>query len=165
MKIKFEWKQWIADEKIKYAGFFLLLGLLSWLWQNFDSSKPITESAHNQPVEIDELLTVEQTAAPVELSNADSLSAIIGNTAWVDLFTTDPQTYKPKRKIAARVKIARAPKDPERFFIIVRENELNQILKFEGPYFATLQSRRRRDTSLINNMKSLQTTIQIREQL
>jgi hypothetical protein len=162
MKIQFDIKKWIADDRIRFSALFLMLGLISWLWQ-----KPETNAFVTPPPtpEIDESLPVGLSAATVELVNNQAISAMIGSTAIVDLFTTESQTLKPAKKVARRVRLARSPGDAERFFIVVSEDHLREILSHPGPYFATVQSRKRKDTLIVTDTVKAQSKIHYQEEL
>lgn len=162
MKIRSEFKKWLSDDRVRFSCLFLMLGIISWIWQR---PEPTALPPLVQNFEIDQSLPDGLSASTVDLVNSDAISAMIGANAIVDLFTTEPQTLKPNRKVASRVKLARSPGDHERFFIVVSDEHLKQILQFPGPYFATVQSRKRRDTQILQEAAKVQNKVQFQEEL
>lgn len=88
---------------------------------------------------------------PLEFSNVDSLSSLVGSTAIVDLYQTslEPQGAKRKgQKIATQVKLLRAPKNPGQFAILVPESSSDKIMSYPGPFWAAIQNREQTQMSL-----------------
>ncbi len=77
---------------------------------------------------------------PVELANFESVSALIDQFGVIDLYAGAPQMAGSK-KIAARVKILRAPLNPNLFAILIAEDRSSQIMKQVGPFWAVVQNR------------------------
>ncbi|MFN9068389.1 MAG: hypothetical protein ACK5V3_14235, partial [Bdellovibrionales bacterium] len=118
----------------------LVLRLLSCFLREHDN--PITTEV-NETKAIDQMLGDGQIAAPSELINAVAIDGLMDKTAFANLYSIHPQTMKANKKVATQVRLARSPKDPLKFFVIINENQLQQLLNKEGPYYAVLQNRRR----------------------
>lgn len=72
---------------------------------------------------------------PIELQNADSLSSLIGAYAVVDLFK-GPRS----QKVGKRLKLLRAPLNPDQFAVLVPEAEVSNLLETPGPFWAAIQN-------------------------
>lgn len=77
---------------------------------------------------------------PLELANYESVSALIDQFGVIDLYAGSPQ-MAGSVKIATRVKILRAPLNPNLFAILVAEENSSQIMKSAGPFWAVVQNR------------------------
>lgn len=77
---------------------------------------------------------------PVELANADTVSALMDQYGVVDLFSGSLND-KGTRKIASRVKILRAPLNPHQYAVLVPESLSQSIMSSPGPFWATVQNR------------------------
>lgn len=79
---------------------------------------------------------------PIKLANKDSISAIMEEFSYVDLYIAQKidEIFKKGRKIMQNVLLLRAPLDPQQFGIIVPELFSDQILKVGLIYFAILHS-------------------------
>ena len=138
-------KELVANEKIRFTAIFVILGLISFLFSQ--KTEAPEEQAQQKQVEIDELIPEGYFLLPLELTNREALVSMIGDTSIVDIFTIHPQTLNPQKKIASRVKLIKSPKNPDQFALLLKESNTMDILKYSGPYFATIQNRRNRKTS------------------
>jgi hypothetical protein len=76
---------------------------------------------------------------PVDLANFDTVSALINQFGVIDLFAGSPQSAG-SIKIASRVKILRAPLNPNLFAVLVSESLSIDIMKRTGPFWAVVQN-------------------------
>ncbi len=72
---------------------------------------------------------------PIELQNADSLSSLIGEFALVDLFR-GPRSHR----VGKRLKLLRAPLNPNQFAVLVPEEQVSELLQTPGPFWAAIQN-------------------------
>ncbi len=153
-------KELVANEKIRFTAIFVILGLISFLFSQ--KTEAPEEQAQQKQVEIDELIPEGYFLLPLELTNREALVSMIGDTSIVDIFTIHPQTLNPQKKIASRVKLIKSPKNPDQFALLLKESNTMDILKYSGPYFATIQNRRNRKTSFPKTHN--QSNVQVRYQ-
>ena len=153
-------KELVANEKIRFTAIFVILGLISFLFSQ--KTEAPEEQAQQKQVEIDELIPEGYFLLPLELTNREALVSMIGDTSIVDIFTIHPQTLNPQKKIASRVKLIKSPKNPDQFALLLKESNTMDILKYSGPYFATIQNRRNRKTSFPKTYN--QSNVQVRYQ-
>lgn len=122
---------------------FAILGVVV-LVQKTGSSAPSQEAQGTTPeategFEVDTMIPAGHLLIPLELSNAESLAALSGQFAVVDLYVTGEKS-KQGLKIATAVKLLRAPLNPNQFAVLVREEESRKIVTQEGPFFAALKN-------------------------
>jgi hypothetical protein len=64
----------------------------------------------------------------------------LGTFGVVDIFTIDPNRPQSSKRIAYRVKIVRAPHNPNHFAVLVPLNDVHGILKYPGPFMVSVQN-------------------------
>jgi hypothetical protein len=85
---------------------------------------------------------------PIEVANYETLDSLLGPFGVVDLYTA-PQTPDEKsRRIAYRVKILRAPRNPSHFAVLVPFEMVKNILRFPGPFMVSVQNPKSSGTGL-----------------
>lgn len=77
---------------------------------------------------------------PIKLVNQRSLSSMIENFGWIDLYSVKPAStgFKKGPKIVKKIRILRAPLDPTQFGIIVPDDFVDHILDWGPSYFGTI---------------------------
>ncbi|HWU43776.1 MAG TPA: hypothetical protein VN132_10070 [Bdellovibrio sp.] len=127
------------DTKILIIA-FASLGAISLVASLLKSSPPPSspEEAH---ASLDTFIPKGYALVPVEIANADSLSSLIGDVGGVvDLYLAGNDKQKGNRKVASRVKLARAPLNPQQYTVLVRESESPKLLSLTGPFVAVVQN-------------------------
>lgn len=160
MKQKFDLKQTLKNEKLRFSVLFLSLGLISYLVSRPDQPAP---SIGQEVVQLDNYIPEGYVLLPLEILNREALSSIISATAVIDLFSVNPQSMNPSKKIASRIKLLRTPRNPEQFAILVKESETSLILQTSGPYFAVIQNKSRGGDKLIKEIKTQKIEISYQE--
>ncbi len=72
---------------------------------------------------------------PIEIQNAESLGSLVGEFAVVDLFK-GPHS----QRVGRRLKLLRAPLNPQQFAVLVPEGEVSSLLQTTGPFWAAIQN-------------------------
>ena len=72
---------------------------------------------------------------PIEIQNSESLSSLIGDFAVVDLFK-GPHS----QRVGRRLKMLRAPLNPQQFAVLVPEAEVSTLLQTAGPFWVAIQN-------------------------
>lgn len=95
------------------------------------------------------------TLIPLRFINQKSLSSMIENFGWIDLYSieTNHQGTQFKSRIVKKIRILRAPLDPDQFGIIVPESYVELILRSGPKYFATLVKNQHHKSELTLNKK------------
>lgn len=76
---------------------------------------------------------------PIEFTNFETLNALVKDFAIIDLYTT-PNTEGRNTKIAERIKVIRAPYNPNLFAVLVKSDLSEVIMRHAGPFWGTLQN-------------------------
>lgn len=156
-------KELINNDKVRLTSAFVVLGIISFLFSQ--KSETTIEQMPQKQVEIDELIPEGYFLLPLELTNREALVSMIGDTSIVDLFTIHPQTLNPQKKIASRVKLIKSPKNPDQFALLLEESNTMDILKYSGPYFATIQNRKNRKSAFPKKIENSNVHVQYQEEL
>ena len=104
---------------------------------------PKKEQSAGQPAEkiyADTMIPKGYVLIPIELANADSVSALMDQYGVVDLYSGSAATVGAK-KLASKVKILRAPLNPNQYAVLVPEHFSKQIMSLSGPFWAVVQNR------------------------
>ncbi len=144
-------------DNIKYKQFiviilFLLLGVICFLVDSKEEQKN-TFDQEESPTFADTYIPSGYVLVPIELANTDSLASILGNYGVVDLFSQLAQN-KNSKPLAQKVKIIRAPLDPNQFAVLVPQDEAASIVQHNGPLVAVLQNRNQKGTEFYKKIKN-----------
>lgn len=97
------------------------------------------------------LIPNDHSLIPIDLINQEAISAVIENFGWIDLYSVNQkfEDYKIGKKIVKKIRILRAPLDPNQFGIIVPNEFVDPIL-ISGPnYFATINKNKHHISQLM----------------
>lgn len=118
---------------------FMMLGMVIVVF-NMQETKPSPKAELNYE-SVDTFIPRGFVLIPIELQNADSLSSIIGEMGGVvDLYTVRTDSHKGGLKIGTRLKILKAPLNPQQYAVLVPEQKSHQVLAFSGPFMAVIQN-------------------------
>ncbi len=145
---KLNLKKIIKSEKFILCGIFIALGFITFFISRDEDKIEITPL---QSPEIDELIPAGYVLLPIELVNREALASIMGSTAIVDILTVNPTTMNPQTKIASRVKMLRAPKNPDFFALLIEDSSSVAFLNKPGPYFALIQNKKQTKSNFYQN--------------
>lgn len=120
--------------------FFFVLGLLS-LWISY---YPVEKTAAFSSQEdnhesVDTFIPKGFVLVPLDLSNLESLNSFVGQAGVVDLYKS--KDGQRGRKIATRVKIIRAPLNPQLFAALIPEEKSPDLLSDNEALFAVVQNK------------------------
>lgn len=123
------------------CGMLIIVGL-----SHFFSSKP--ESTEGAPESADTYIPDGFVLVPIELQNVDSISSLVGDFAIVDLFQ-GPLS----KKVGKRLRLMRAPLNPNQYAVLVADDEVQKLLATPGPYWAVIQNPNQNKKSVIADRK------------
>lgn len=129
------------DTKI-YLAAFIALGLLSLVF-SFGKEAPAAIAKEDPaPTSVDTFIPKGYVLVPVDLANADSLSSLVGDMGGVvDLYLSGGSDHKRHNiKVASRIKLLRAPLNPQQYAVLAKENDSSKILSLPGPFIAVVQN-------------------------
>ncbi len=130
--------------------FSLVLIGFSFVWDSlFQNSKSETSE---KAVAADTYIPKGYTLVPIELQNTDSISSMIEEFAIVDLYTHSI-TEKRARKIGSRLRLLRAPLNPDRFAVLVPDSQAGLILGADSPISASILNRQQFGQGLVENQQ------------
>lgn len=135
------------QNKLLLFSFFILIGVYStYLYLTQEKI-----SLEKEKIYADTLIPKGYVLVPIELENIGTISALIDQFGVIDLYTGSPQSQGTK-KIASRVKVLRAPLNPNQYAVLVTEVISTQIMSSAGPYWGVIQNR----TALPNEINQKQ---------
>lgn len=145
--------------KISNQNKLLLLSFLVFIIFSLVYSMTRTEEKNktHEKVYADTYIPKGFVLVPIELANFESVSALIDQFGVIDLYAGVPEAAGSV-KIASRVKMLRAPLNPQLFAVLVLEKDSTSIMKRSGPFWAVVQNRQSYNEKTENNSKS---TVQI----
>lgn len=137
--------KFLKKDLMRYnAPYILLLLICIWVseWSLFKTS--------DQPEQIsktaDTLIPLGHVLIPIDILNSENLDSLLGNHGVVDLY------FHQKHKnilVARRLKILRAPLNPNHYAVLVKESKAQQILKYTGPFIVSLQNPKTHGTKIV----------------
>lgn len=118
---------------------FVLLGGIAFF------TKPSTETTLPSPEaegpSADTYIPSGHVLVPIEVVNAEALASLVGNVGGVvDLYLATTEQQKGGLKVGSRLKLLRAPLNPDRYAVLVRDEDSTQLLKYTGPFMAVVQN-------------------------
>ncbi|MBC7741965.1 MAG: hypothetical protein H7061_07200 [Bdellovibrionaceae bacterium] len=114
-----------------------LLFVVAFIAINFGAEKgPLSKDK----IYADTMIPKGLVLLPIELANADTVSGLIDQFGVIDLYAGQGSAGGSK-KIAAKVKILRAPLNPQQYAVLVPENLSKEIMHSVGPFYAVVQNR------------------------
>ncbi len=137
-------RKWIQDPRNRTLTLAMAVMLIIVLCVNmFSSNQPAQETA---VASADTYIPDGFVLVPIELQNAESLGSLIGAYAVVDLFR-GPKS----QRVGRRLRLLRAPLNPEQFAVLVPEGEVSTLMSIPGPYWAVIQNPQQRKATEIAN--------------
>lgn len=147
---------------------FLILGLVA-LSIDLSAKKPdIQEPSREKNPSVDTFIPRGFVLVPVDLANAESLSSLIGDVGGVvDLYqaqsglhadeeqnATLSRPKKPRWKVASKVKIMKAPLNPQQYAVLIKDSESSTLLNQSGPFIAVVQNPNTQGSQVAQESKS-----------
>lgn len=138
-KLKADIEKYLKEPKnkilISVLGIFVVFLFLNSL-RSPDSVKATEQELQTA----DTVIPAGYVLVPIELENAASMSSMIGDFGVVDLFSAKNEKSPRGHKVGVRLKLLKAPLNPEQYAVLVREEESASILEARGPFFAVIQN-------------------------
>jgi hypothetical protein len=94
----------------------------------------------DEPLAADTFIPEGFVLVPVEILNYESLDSILGRFGVVDLFAPGPEPGSVSRQVASRVRILRAPRNPNHFAILAPLEESANLVRHGGGLIAVVQN-------------------------
>jgi hypothetical protein len=122
------------QNKVLAASFILFLVVYFTL--NSKIEKP---ALPRETVYADTLIPKGFVLVPIELANLNAVASLINQFGVIDLYGGNSESNSVQ--IASRIKILRAPLNPDQYAVLVTEDLSKQIMRFKGPFWAVVQNR------------------------
>lgn len=130
---------------------FVVLGAISLILPANQKEKietPKTEPKYS----IDTFVPNGLTLVSIDIINANSLNSLLGDTGGVvDLYLTKGSKTI---KVASKLKILRAPLNPEQYAVVIPDEEVPRLLQHGGPFVAVVQNPNAKGQKLVNTNRS-----------
>ena len=136
---------------------FFILGFIS-LWIKLAEDKK--EGFTGEPASaesVDTYIPKGYVLVPLDLSNLESLNSFIGNAGVVDLYKS--KDGQKGTKIGSRVKIIRAPLNPQLFAALVPENKSSELLSYNEALFAVVQNKSESSSEIHSRKASVKRSV------
>lgn len=117
---------------ISFAVFTLL-----YLIMNFRNNSK-SQDHDKKFVSADTLIPRGQVLVPINLANIQALAGLIDQYGLIDLYSGE---QNQSRLIANRIKILRAPLNPNQYAVLVSEELSEKIMRSHGPFWAVIQNK------------------------
>lgn len=131
----------LKNNETKIIVFTFITFTIIFLGHLIQSGKTTEVSTKSEEKSIDTYIPSGQVLVPIEIVNVEPLSSLIGQTAIVDLYSMNKDGSKG-RKVGRRLKLLRAPLNPNTFAVLVSEVESSRIMEESGPFYVLVQNRR-----------------------
>jgi hypothetical protein len=135
-------KKWLHDPRNRTLLIALALMLVIIVAVNLTSHQTVTEAA--DPASADTYIPNGYVLVPIEIQNSESLSSLVGSYAIVDLFRGPGS-----QRVGRRLRLLRAPLNPQQFAVLVPEAEVSTLMSTPGPYWAAIQNPQERKSTEI----------------
>lgn len=110
---------------------------LLYLIMNFRNNSKSQEN-DKKIISADTLIPRGQVLVPINLANIQALAGLIDQYGLIDLYSGE---QNQSRLIANRVKILRAPLNPNQYAVLVSEELSEKIMRSHGPFWAVIQNK------------------------
>lgn len=127
---------------------FLVIGLIAFVSSPSKSEQDPLETV-TAPASVDTYIPAGHVLVPIEVANAESLASLVGDMGGVvDLYLASNDTQKGGLKVGSKLKLLRAPLNPQQYAVLVKDSESPRLLSFSGPFIAVVQNPEARGNSV-----------------
>lgn len=135
MDIKSRFK--LSLQQHKYFVFMFVFFVFVYVWTTLDErgTKP-----QEKLLTVDTLIPNGYALVPIELENISAIASLIEGYGVVDIYLGKNNSRHAK-KIFQKVKILRAPNNPNTYSLLLPDNLSSELIKYDGPFFAVIQNK------------------------
>lgn len=127
---------------------FVLIGLIALITPLLSTDNSNALAPTETTASVDTYIPQGYVLVPIEVANAESLSSLLGNLGGVvDLYATTLENLRGK-KVGSRLKILRAPLNPQQYAVLVKDSDSDRLLMSPGPFIAVIQNPEAKGTQL-----------------
>ena len=140
---------------------FISLGFFTLLSYQINSPDIAQDTPKTEERSVDTYIPSGHVLVPLEIANSESLATILGSFGGVvDLYLATNAGQKSGQKVGSKLKLLRAPLNPNQYAVLIRENESQRLLSYTGPFIAVVQNPKEKG----NQVKSSRSQIKIEYQ-
>lgn len=93
---------------------------------------------------------------PIEVANAERLEGVLGQNGVVDLYQPGNNPGERAKLVGKRLRLLRAPLNPQAFAVLLRDSEVDRFLATQGPYIASIRPLKESAHEVARTSSSLQ---------
>lgn len=123
----------------KYFVFMFLFFIVVYLYTTFTENTDHVSSTEKL-LTVDTLIPSGYTLVPIELENISTIASLIESYGVVDIYVGKSNIRKAKQ-IFQKVKILRAPNNPNAYSLLLPDHLSSELLKYDGPFYAVIQNK------------------------
>ena len=151
----------LKRDKFYYCIIVIVLFLLALIFAEIQKQSTTKSTETNfinskEQESLDTMIPKGFVLIPIEIQNLESLDSIFGAFGVVDLYSSsDAGSGQKKTLIARRIKLLRAPYNPNIFAVLAPENFAEKILQHNSRFFVSLQNPSQEPTKYETNQKTI----------
>lgn len=127
----------ISLEQHKYFVFMFVFFVFVYVYTTLDER---SEKSPEKLLTVDTLIPDGYALVPVELENISAIASLIEGYGVVDIYLGKNNSRNSK-KLFQKVKILRAPNNPNAYSLLLPDHLSSELLKYDGPFFAVIQNK------------------------
>lgn len=127
----------ISLQQHKYFVFMFAFFVFVYVYTTLDERG---EKPQEKLLTVDTLIPEGYALVPIELENITSIASLIEGYGVVDIYLGKNNSRNSK-KLFRKVKILRAPNNPNAYSLLLPDHLSSELLKYEGPFFAVIQNK------------------------
>lgn len=121
----------------KYFVFMFIFFVFVYIYTTLDERGP---KSPEKLLTVDTLIPNGYALVPIELENISAIASVIEGYGVIDIYLGKNNSRNAK-KLFQKVKILRAPNNPNAYAVLLPDNLSSELLKHEGPFFAVIQNK------------------------
>ncbi len=130
----------LIKNNLLVAAFFTL-GALSLVLSLKEKPNDIPVTTEKNATSADTFIPRGYVLVPLELTNSESLASLVGDIGGVvDLYLANTEQQKGGLKVGSKLKLLRAPLNPQQYAVLVKDTDSSRLLSYAGPFIAVVQN-------------------------
>lgn len=130
----------LIKNNLLVAAFFVL-GAISVVLSLKEKPNDVPVVTEKNATSADTFIPRGYVLVPLELTNSESLTSLVGDIGGVvDLYLANTEQQKGGIKVGSKLKLLRAPLNPQQYAVLVKETDSSRLLSYAGPFIAVVQN-------------------------
>lgn len=127
----------ISLQQHKYFVFMFVFFVFVYISTTLDERG---EKPQEKLLTVDTLIPNGYALVPIELENITAIASLIEGYGVVDIYL-GKNSSRHSKKLFQKVKILRAPNNPNAYSLLLPDHLSSELLKYDGPFFAVIQNK------------------------